>query len=346
MKLGLLSYTNRTSGVGCVAGDLFDNVPVDSMFSVRTIKGQEQWLARQVNGIPDTPTLTDYLRQYRPDILLSIETLFCPGVEATCREHGCRTVLMVMQESYYPARFAPDIWLCPTRRAWDKVEAPNKVYFSLPIDVRPFTFRKRTVARRFLHIMGYGSGARAGRAGSGFSRRQTREVCAGFCAIDSPDISLTVHCQEDWRGEYGECLDPRVTFRLSTLPTPAAVYEGFDVLIQPDAYAGYNRVLLEAKACGMPVITTDAPPMNELVTDAEALIPARAEWYDFRRHGANFGPVCFRYLITADGVTDAVKRVLQWDIPAKSLRARKCAKAHAWTDDKRADFVRLLESLL
>ena len=343
MRLGVVSYTNVNSGVGVVARDIVDNAPVDSFLSVPTVKGREQWLERQVNGMPDSQTLNAYLDRFKPDILIGIETFFRPEVYAVCRKRGVKTCLIVMHEAYIEGRHSPDWFLCPTRVAFDRVGEPNKVYFDWPIDVRPFTFTKRTEARRFLHVMGYGSGARCG--GSGFNRRQTREVCDGFRSLPNPDITLTVHCQEDWRQEYGHCEDSRVVYRLQNLPTPAEVYAGFDVLIQPDAYAGLNRPLLEAKACGMPVLTTDAAPMNELVHDPEALIPCSPVWYDHRQHGTGFGPVCNLNLVTAEGVAAALRRVLTWDIPAKSVRARACAENHAWTEDKRADFLRLLESM-
>lgn len=335
MRLGILGYTNRTSGCGVFAGDLVDNVPVDSYFSVPTPKGQEKWMERQVNGHPGGETLAQYLDRFRPDVLLGIETMFSGEVCPACRKRGIKTALIVMHEAYFPGKHAADHFLCPVQVAYDKVEAVNKVYFDWPMDIRPFTFSERTEARRFLHVMGYAAN------GLGFNRRQTREVYEGFSAVDAPDISLTVHCQEDWRVEYGECQDPRVTFRLATLPTPAEVYEGFDVLIQPDAYAGYNRVLLEAKACGLPVLTTDAPPMNQIVHDPEALIPAESEWFV---HADRLN--CYRYRVTADAVAEAIKRTLTWDIPQKSRRARKCAEARAWTEEKRADFLRLLETMV
>ena len=343
VKLGIVSYTNTTSGVGCFARDIVDNLPVDSFLSVPCCKGQEKWLERQLNGVGVT-RLTEYLDTYRPDVLLGIETMFTPNTYGLCRERGIRTVLVVMHEAYVEERHPPSWYLCPTQIAYSRVGASNKVYFDWPTDCRPFKFTQRTEARRFLHVMGYGSGAKANT--SGCNRRQTRAVYEGFCAVPDPNISLTIHCQEDWRAEYGECHDPRVTFRLETLPRPADVYEDSDVLVQPDAFAGYDRVLLEAQACGLVVLTTDGPPMNELVRDPSLLIPARPEWYDYRSHGLPWGPICDRHIVAPADVTAAIQRVLTWDIPARSLAARANAEAHNWTDDKRADLVRLLESMV
>ena len=41
----------------------------------------------------------------------------------------------------------------------------------------------------------------------------------------------------------------------------------------PSAYEGYGQVLHEAQGCGQVIITTDAPPMNEI--QPAILVPSR-----------------------------------------------------------------------
>ena len=76
---------------------------------------------------------------------------------------------------------------------------------------------------------------------------------------------------------------------------------------QPDAWAGYNRLLLEAKAVGMPVLTTDAAPMNELVTDPEALLtPSRVVSHTIA------GPYrTARAIVEPKTVTAAIRKTLR-----------------------------------
>lgn len=47
-----------------------------------------------------------------------------------------------------------------------------------------------------------------------------------------------------------------------------ALYTSFDALCYPTKGEGYCRPNVEALSCGVPVITTDAPPMNEIVNDS------------------------------------------------------------------------------
>lgn len=291
-------------------------------------------MVRQTNGLPSAKLLARHLDAFRPDVLLGIETLFSRDIYALARSRGIKTAVVAMHEAYVPGGEDPDLWICPVHVAYDRIAIPNKTYFDWPIDIRPFPFAERREAKRLLHIMGYGAA---------HNRRQTREVAAGFLLAGLPDSTLTVHCQQPAKTEYGQIADPRVMYRFGSLPNPADLYEGFDVLIQPDSYAGYNRVLLEAQASGMPVLTTDGPPMNELVRDPDHLIPATPSRYDFCRLGR--GPECYRYLVSTADVATAIRRTLTWDIPAKSRAARANAEARSWTDERKTAFSRLLEQL-
>lgn len=331
-----MSYTNRASGVGVIAAELLKWLPCDSMLSVLSAKGQEPgWCERQLcAGRPETPVIRDFLGRYKPDALVYIETPFDgPAVIETCRAAGVTTAGIVMHESYRRGPVNPDVYLCPVRVAWDKVADPFKVYWPLPFDAAPFPYKHRRKAKRFLHVMGYGLN---------YNRRQTREVVDGFLAADVPGATLTVHCQQDWRDQYGEVHDPRVEYRLTTFTDPAEVYTGFDVLLQPDSYAGYGRPLLEAQACGLPVVTTDAPPFNEFVRDPLLLVPvARVSKLDPPSQSQT-GINTRRYLVSVDGVADAVRRVAGADIGALSKAARAAAQSHAWTKTRAAEFRAIL----
>ena len=57
--------------------------------------------------------------------------------------------------------------------------------------------------------------------------------------------------------------DSRIAIQAGNLPDPAALYREGDAFIQPSKLEGIGFSVLEAVACGLPVITLDAPPMNE-----------------------------------------------------------------------------------
>ena len=75
-----------------------------------------------------------------------------------------------------------------------------------------------------------------------------------------------------------------------------ALFNSFDAMCYPTKGEGFCRPIAEAAACEVPVITTDAPPMNEIITeytgyliDVEKVAPEpRCDWIcDFYR-GADF----------------------------------------------------------
>jgi glycosyltransferase involved in cell wall biosynthesis len=94
------------------------------------------------------------------------------------------------------------------------------------------------------------------------------------------DVHLVVAGRPGWLeqdslaavGRLG--LDGRVTFVGSLAEEPLAVlYSHAAVLAYPSLYEGFGLPLVEAMACGAPVVSSDAGPMPEVVGDAAVLLP-------------------------------------------------------------------------
>jgi len=339
MNVTLLSYTNLTSGIGVIAHGLFKWLPAHSIISIRSSKGQDTWSARQANiTAPRPPIFCKLIKGYETDVLLSIETSWDNGhfVHDSATKRHIRTASIIMHEAYNPGQTKLGLFLCPTRICFNRVTEPNKAYFELPIEIEPFPFTLRTQARRFLHVMGFGAHT---------NRRQTREVIAGFLRANLPGATLTVHCCQDWRPEYGHWDDPRVHYRRALLPDQAAIYADHDVLIQTDSYVGFGLPLLEAQACGMPVITTNAAPMVEQVHDPDALVPVDRVFRLETRGGMPTRLNCDQHLVTAEGVAATITKIAAGDIRAKSELARVYAESRAWTAIRAAELRTLLQGI-
>jgi len=52
-----------------------------------------------------------------------------------------------------------------------------------------------------------------------------------------------------------------------------SLYRGAEVFVFPSMYEGFGLPLVEAMACGVPMVASDAPPAPELVGDAALLVP-------------------------------------------------------------------------
>ena len=65
--------------------------------------------------------------------------------------------------------------------------------------------------------------------------------------------------------------DPRVRVVLEDLPMDEhmGLFASADVCLAPSRWEGLGLHLYEAMALGLPVITNDAPPMNEVIADRD-----------------------------------------------------------------------------
>jgi glycosyltransferase involved in cell wall biosynthesis len=127
------------------------------------------------------------------------------------------------------------------------------------------------------------------------------------------------------------------------------VYDGFDVLLQPDSYAGFNRVLYEAQAYGLPVVTTTAPPMDECETPF--LVPVDREMPLESEANPTLAAAgrCLnmtRYFVSAEAVAEIVRTIAQARIEDESRQARMAAERRTWTLQRAQDFVALIEAAL
>ncbi len=81
--------------------------------------------------------------------------------------------------------------------------------------------------------------------------------------------------------------------------TLQAAYSIARVLLFPSLAEGFGWPLIEAQACGCPVITTDEPPMNEVAGDTAHYLPRLRQGSDIDAWAAN-GAVVLRALLDQD----------------------------------------------
>lgn len=111
------------------------------------------------------------------------------------------------------------------------------------------------------------------------------------------------------------------------------------IYILPSEVEGYGQALVEGMSLGAVVITTAAPPMNELVSPERGLlVEARA--------GQPLHLGC-RYEVLGAALEAAVEQVLSWS-PEQRVRIGAAARAWYVENDRRfrADFPPLIASLL
>ncbi len=188
-----------------------------------------------------------------------------------CKRHGVRTVCIPMWEWFaYGPRHRPlwqelvDFFVCPNamcERVLRGFGIQNLIQLPWCLDLEQFPERQVTgPARLFIHNAGLVDGQ---------DRKGTRETIRAFMRTTRDDIRLIVRLQ---RATELPPVDDRVEIRVQNLKAPADLYREGDVAIQPSKMEGIGFMVLEPFACGLPTLTLDYPPMNELVTDAAMLI--------------------------------------------------------------------------
>ncbi|HET8998359.1 MAG TPA: glycosyltransferase family 1 protein, partial [bacterium] len=87
-----------------------------------------------------------------------------------------------------------------------------------------------------------------------------------------------------------------------------ALITGASAFLFPSLYEGFGLPILEAMACGTPVVTSDCSSMPEVAADAAVLVdPARP-----------------------DAIADGIRRVLADDALRATLKGRGAARARAF----------------
>lgn len=195
-----------------------------------------------------------------------------PKLFRTARSMGVRTVCVPMWEWFRgndPLWGDCDLFICPNEFSRQIVQSygwrkTTVLPWLLDLDQLPVR-QVRGPARVFVHNAGLVDHD---------DRKGTRDTIEAFMQVSRPDLRLIVRAQKEASLPNG---DPRIEYRFGNLARPADLYAEGEVMIQPSKMEGLGFMVLEPVCCGLPVITTDYPPMNEIVRQPELRV--RPRWF-------------------------------------------------------------------
>ena len=103
-------------------------------------------------------------------------------------------------------------------------------------------------------------------------RKPHKEVIEAFTNAKGDNLRLIFKAQLERRMNYLEkaaAADSRIELVIDDMPTDEhlQLFASCDVCLGPSRWEGLGLFLYEAIAFGMPQITNDSPPMNEVVSD-------------------------------------------------------------------------------
>jgi glycosyltransferase involved in cell wall biosynthesis len=189
---------------------------------------------------------------------------------ARVREMGPKTVGRFVWEAFAPADVPPakhafdliySLTECEQRRYAELGVDSPKVDWGCHPELLAITPRRDPGTVRFVYPGGFMT-----------KRKPFEEVIESFSAVDDPRQRLIFKAQVERRVRKVSKLvkrDPRIEVIWDDLPTDAylQLFADSDVCLAPSRWEGLGLHLYEATAFGIPIITNDNPPMNELVTD-------------------------------------------------------------------------------
>jgi glycosyltransferase involved in cell wall biosynthesis len=187
---------------------------------------------------------------------------------AALRRRGVRTIGRFVWEAFSPAdvtgaRAAFDVVYslteCEQRRYADLgIDSPRVVWGCHPELLAVSADREEPPVKLFFP--------------GGFlsKRKPIRPVLRAFADVTDPDLRLVVKAQVPRRADFlheMSARDGRIQVIRDDLPAAEhlRLFASCHVCLAPSRWEGLGLHLYEAFAFGMPIVTTDIPPMNEVV---------------------------------------------------------------------------------
>jgi glycosyltransferase involved in cell wall biosynthesis len=238
-------------------------------------------------------------------------------------------------------------WFTPydsVKKLFDKIVCPNRfcqlivrrfgfentVRLTWPVDVGSLPERHISAAKTFVHV--------AGKIGQD-DRKSTQLTLEAFHRARNPDISLIVRSQSPLPHQIN---DPRIHYAIGNVPNYQDLYREGDVFIQASKAEGLGLSILEPIACGLPVLTTDYPPMNESALDRRMLVSTR--WGKRASLQANYIPQAHLKIPRVSKLTKRIEWCATHDLTALSSGNRNWALQHFNPDRLKAEWTRALGS--
>ena len=216
---------------------------------------------------------------------------------------GLKTVCVPMWEWFRgtdPDWKDSDLFVCPNQKALEILHSygfQNVIHAPWPLDVDSLPHREiRGMAKTFFHNAGLIDHD---------DRKGTSLVIKAFSKVKDPSIRLILRIQKE---ALIETSDPRIDLRIGNLDKPRDLYQEGDVAIQPSLMEGLGFMVLEPVCCGIPVISTDAPPMHEYIRHPEML--ARPSFFKKKSFAYRAASIPHAFL-TPPKVSSIAKRI-EW----------------------------------
>lgn len=139
----------------------------------------------------------------------------------------------------------------------------NFTYLPYSIDLNEFPHPDKVEVKAqpftFFHPGGFGGV---------HNRKNTELVLDAFKELDAKDVKLIITSQKPLLDEYRDIENVEVIVKDMTRKEMIEIYYRSDAIVLPSKWESIGLPILESLAAGKPVITPNAPPMNEFIRSA------------------------------------------------------------------------------
>lgn len=264
MRLGLVGWASDT-GVGMELRDALRYLPVTAAFYMdHPGKPPSADFKGKTQGSGDLLSkMRAFLEANQIDTILSWETPGSWDFPTLWASKGIRWYCVAHYDWFAPKQIPA--WktakiIVPFSQAslgLRMIYGLESTTLSVPVDLERLPFQQRQKAERFVTVYGHG--------GPG-DRRSIVQIMEAWRLMGDQAPPLLVRAQKVIKELEGG-LPANVTVHFENLPKASDLYADQDMALMPSKYEGVGLSLIEAQACGLPVIATDMEPMRSIAPD-------------------------------------------------------------------------------
>ena len=235
--------------------------------------------------------------------LICLERLWNDSLIRTAKKLGLKIVCVPMWEWFRGTDRKwrqVDLFLCPNLKALEVLFSygfTNAVQVAWPLDIKQLP--KRTIvgpAQTFVHNAGLIDND---------DRKGTGCVVKAFSKVKGDNLRLILRLQQESPLAID---DPRIDVRIGNLNDPADLYKEGEAFIQPSRMEGLGFMVLEPVSCGLPVISTNAKPMCEYITQPQMLVRKRL----FKKKSFAFKAGSIKHAYLTSPSIASLSKVIRW----------------------------------
>lgn len=203
----------------------------------------------------------------RLDAIIFVEEHFTKNLLPICQKFSIKTINYIVWEAFNPAELSYysqfTYLVCPTKSSYNLLkndyQLSNTYFVPWGIDLDTYQWQEPVKKDRLLLFFPAGWG--------GVNDRKNEDaVIQAFSWICPRDkVELHIHTQKENQGAKAQGITK--TSGSVDINQLMAYYKNSDIVVLPSRWEGNGLPFMEASALGRPIITVDAPPMNERVVD-------------------------------------------------------------------------------